>query len=266
MISSESDEALIASVCCAADGHGGTDVAQYLSENIVATTRMHLLSSDLGSRTRVLKETLHFLDQTLTTSTASSAAQSSDSEKPFARVGSTATVALVSDRHVTLACIGDSPAFLLQHQQITQIFEPHRLDRADERERIKAAGGRVVWNPVPRVNGKLSLSRTVGYFSLRNSGVEPLAETFEHELDGSESAIVLVSDGVSDVTSPAAVASIVASSQTAREASNTLLDFSYDHGSSDNMSAIVIALPAWTRTRTATKADAIPYSLTKPSS
>lgn len=45
---------------------------------------------------------------------------------------------------------------------VKELTRDHHPDRDDERSRIEAAGGYVDWGGVPRVNGQLAISRSIG--------------------------------------------------------------------------------------------------------
>jgi len=62
--------------------------------------------------------------------------------------------------HVSMTVAGN----LTTSPSATELTEDHHPDRDDERARIEAAGGYVaVWG-VPRVNGVLAMSRSIGDF------------------------------------------------------------------------------------------------------
>lgn len=93
--------------------------------------------------------------------------------------GSTATVALVTPRHIYLAYLGDSPCFIM-HPQTGMVLEEmgkHEPSLAVETARIQAAGGFVEIDEygIPRVDGMLAVSRAFGDFSLAWKGKAPPA-------------------------------------------------------------------------------------------
>lgn len=53
------------------------------------------------------------------------------------------------------------------HLSATELTDDHHPDRKDEKARIKAAGGSVILWGVPRVNGVLALSRSIGDLYLK---------------------------------------------------------------------------------------------------
>jgi len=93
--------------------------------------------------------------------------------------GSTATVALVTPKHIYLAYLGDSPAFMMHPQSGHVIKEmgKHEPSLAEETARIQAAGGfvEIDENGTPRVDGMLAVARAFGDFSLNWKGATPPA-------------------------------------------------------------------------------------------
>lgn len=85
--------------------------------------------------------------------------------------GSTASIALLTPRHIVVAYIGDSPVCLLDPRSGLLLKEAgkHEPTLAVESERIKAAGGTVEVDEygTPRVDGALMVSRAFGDFSLK---------------------------------------------------------------------------------------------------
>ena len=93
--------------------------------------------------------------------------------------GSTATVALVTSKHIYLAYLGDSPA-LMMHPQSGHVLKEmgkHEPSLAEETARIEAAGGfvEIDENGTPRVDGMLAVARAFGDFSLNWKGATPPA-------------------------------------------------------------------------------------------
>ena len=93
--------------------------------------------------------------------------------------GSTATVALVTPKHIYMAYLGDSPCFLLNPRNgwIIERMGKHEPSLAGETARINAAGGFVEIDEcgTPRVDGMLAVARAFGDFSLNWKGREPPA-------------------------------------------------------------------------------------------
>jgi serine/threonine protein phosphatase PrpC len=91
--------------------------------------------------------------------------------------GSTASVVLLTPRHVLVAYIGDSPVFMMDPRTglILKEAGKHEPTLAVETERIKAAGGTVEIDEygTPRVDGALMVSRAFGDFSLKFDPTKP---------------------------------------------------------------------------------------------
>lgn len=58
--------------------------------------------------------------------------------------------------------------------QAEELTRDHHPDRDDEKVRIEAAGGVVLVIGVPRVNGILAVSRSIGDIRLKRSILNPL--------------------------------------------------------------------------------------------
>ena len=113
----------------------------------------------------------------------------------------------------------------------------------DERERIEAAGGMVVWIGVWRVNGNLSVSRAIGDVNDKKYVIgEPDVRTVER--DGSEDYLVLACDGVWDVTNGEELVECVsqhlAGGGSRQTTAKAIIDFAKSEGSGDNMTCIVV--------------------------
>lgn len=56
----------------------------------------------------------------------------------------------------------------LTHFTVKELTRDHHPDRDDERSRVETAGGYVLeWGGVPRVNGQLAVSRSIGDLSYK---------------------------------------------------------------------------------------------------
>ncbi|CAD6210581.1 unnamed protein product [Miscanthus lutarioriparius] len=116
-------------------------------------------------------------------------------------VGSTAVVAVVGPRHLVVANCGDSRAVLFSGGAAIPLSDDHKPDRADELERIHAAGGRVIFWDGARVFGMLAMSRAIGDSYLKPFVIsDPEVRVVERK-DGEDEFLILASDGLWDVVS-----------------------------------------------------------------
>uniref|UniRef100_A0ACD5V837 Uncharacterized protein n=1 Tax=Avena sativa TaxID=4498 RepID=A0ACD5V837_AVESA len=115
-------------------------------------------------------------------------------------VGSTAVVALLVRDRVIVANCGDSRAVLCRGARAVPLSMDHKPDRPDERARIEAVGGQVVFLDGPRVGGILAMSRAIGHEILKPEVIcEPkIMITIRSDDDD---FLILASDGLWDVIS-----------------------------------------------------------------
>lgn len=218
------------------DGHAGTDAAvysvshlhQFLAESSFYPTDPERALRDAFSRTDSL-----FLEKC---------------NRENLRSGTTAVCALLrpTEQMLYVAWLGDSQALLVRNGQGMQVVNPHKPDRKDERERIEDMGGCVLFWGTWRVNGELAVSRAIG-----DLGYKPYV-TSEPDvtavpLNGTEDFLVLACDGLWDFVSEQEA--VMAVYQQIAEApgdieyvSQRLVQLSKLHGSTDNISVIVVFL------------------------
>ncbi|CAK7346524.1 unnamed protein product [Dovyalis caffra] len=130
--------------------------------------------------------------------------------------GSTANVVLLYDGQILVANVGDSKALLMSVKILsaslstTELTYDHHPDREDETARIKAAGGSVILWGVPRVNGILAMSRSIGDVALKRFGVIAEPEfTGWRVLTANDRYLVVASDGMFESLTPQDVAELI---------------------------------------------------------
>jgi len=207
------------------DGHGGRKVSQYLKQKLYLAFEAHMqrqrsimglsyrspeipISADVGFGKdigKALKEAIMQID--------SEVLKWDDWEEQ----GSTCLVVKVDPDTRTIFCanVGDSRAVLCRDGRSVPLSADHKPDCEEERKRIEAAGGKVVWveaatgeffetpgkegEGVFRVNGNLSLSRSIGNREERPYIVSsPVIERFTFD-PLHDSFIIVGSDGLWDV-------------------------------------------------------------------
>jgi len=144
--------------------------------------------------------------------------------------GTTASVALLSresqgEGPMRLRCghVSDSSVIYAKKAkggswEVTLLTDPHKPDRADEEERILAAGGRVQLPEEPGLPSRLmcdkfdlAMSRSMGDFHARPYGLisEPEISPEQVLEECDEHMIIAASDGIWDVIPPAQACQIV---------------------------------------------------------
>ncbi|XP_020282123.1 uncharacterized protein LOC109853937 [Pseudomyrmex gracilis] len=217
------------------DGHGGQDAAAYCA------THLH----------QYLVESVHYptdpkqalRDAFLTTD--AQFIEKSNIKK--LNGGTTAVCALVINKKLYIAWVGDSMASLVSRGEVMNLVNPHRPTREDETERITNMGGAVVHcMGVLRVNGFLSISRAIGDV-LYKPFISGEPEVRCVHLDGTEDFLIIACDGLWDYVDPRTAALRVY-----RQVKQNPHDLKYVHqallqsakraGSQDNITVIVVFL------------------------
>ncbi|KAK3161747.1 hypothetical protein QOZ80_1BG0080920 [Eleusine coracana subsp. coracana] len=201
------------------DGHGGSQVADYcghrmhvaLREALMMTTTTGL-SLSLAGKMKKSRDDLDIIKehwekvfgdcfQRVDDEVSSGKASSVNKPVPDGDVGSTAVVALVCSSHVIIANCGDSRVVLCRGKVPLVMSLDHKPDRKDERARIEAAGGNVIyWNNAHRVSGILAMSRSIGD-RYAKPFVIPKPEVIVVPRAKDDDCLILATDGMWDVIS-----------------------------------------------------------------
>jgi len=112
--------------------------------------------------------------------------------------GCTAVVVTMRGSKLYVHWCGDSEALLCHRSRSLKLVEPHTPARADEKARISAAGGTVVWFGTWRVNGTLGVARSIGD-SEHAAVVIASPDSIERDITPDDSFVMLASDGLFDV-------------------------------------------------------------------
>ncbi|KAJ7952139.1 putative Protein phosphatase 2c [Quillaja saponaria] len=235
------------------DGHGGAAVANACRD------RLHqLLANEID---QVWRDGDKVLDWQKVMSSCFTKMEQEVAENTMVlasgeMIGSTAVVVVVGRVEVAVANCGDSRAVMGRGGVALQLSRDHKPDRPDERERIEAAGGRIInWNG-NRVLGVLATSRSIGDFYLKPYVIcEPEVTVFDRT--ESDEFLIIASDGLWDVVSNELGCEVVRrclDGQTtmrfpdgfvgscAAQAAALLAELALARGSRDNISVIVVQL------------------------
>ncbi len=145
--------------------------------------------------------------------------------------GTTLTCALLIDRRVYLAHVGDSRAYLYYNQQLTQITRDHSyVDKLVELGQITAADAAV--HPHRNV-----LYRAVG------QGDQLEIDIHMQDLPHG-SRLLLCCDGLWGMLTDAAIQTILATAATPQNACEQLIAAANEAGGRDNITAVIVESPA----------------------
>ncbi|XP_026184360.1 protein phosphatase 1E [Mastacembelus armatus] len=216
------------------DGHGGVDAAIYAANHLhVNLVHQESFSQDPGE---ALCKAFKLTDERFV----------KKASRENLRCGTTGVVTFLRGRTLYVAWLGDSQVILVRRGQVVELMKPHKPDREDEKQRIEALGGCVIWFGTWRVNGSLSVSRSIG-----DSEHKPyICGDADHNifpLDGSEDYLILACDGFWDTVSPDEAVRVVSDHLQENAGDTTmvahkLVASARDAGSSDNITVIVVFL------------------------
>ncbi len=233
-------------VCGVCDGHGGSQVSDWLKDNLGPCVVQSLRRGE--SLVKAFENAQKLLETQL-------------SKFVTLNIGSTCCIAVIFPKHniYYIANSGDSRAVIVDTQNtITgsrRVTQDHKPDDAVEKARIEAARGFVTETMgVARINGQLSVSRGFGDGSLRDYGVTEKPDIFGPFVLYENNAIVLACDGLYDVVTDAGVSAMTTyhlngcvapisleKSVIAQRAVEQLRNLAFASHSSDNISVMLIA-------------------------
>ena len=171
------------------------------------------------------------------------------------RSGSTGVVVVLTTSHILCANTGDSRAVLRRNGKVLPLSFDHKPSDIAERRRITLAGGVVKGK---RVDGDLAVSRAFGDFaykqdktlSIEKQRVAVLPDLIVYPRDAAgDEFIIIACDGIWDVASNKQCTEFVQSLLSEGETDlgnicEEALDTCLDRNSRDNMTMMLIGLPA----------------------
>ncbi|XP_071710146.1 probable protein phosphatase 2C 75 [Rutidosis leptorrhynchoides] len=247
------------------DGHGGHHVSALCKDNMHVILEEELMR--VKSRTARDKEELwrsaisrsfERIDEMAMTLCECNGVEKykvCKSHPQFSIVGSTAVIALLTPEYLIVANCGDSRAVLCRNGKAVPLSVDHKPDREDERARIEALGGRILFaGNGARVEGVLAMSRAIGDRLLKQV-VTSEPEFMFIKREAGDMNLILASDGLWDVLSSELSCEVVHKCQeedlkcnlrAARSATAVaaalLVRLAMGRRSSDNISVIVVDL------------------------
>ena len=145
-------------LCTILDGHGGYEVSDYVSKNIVKTFENNInwieYKNSIDNQQSfsnlikiALEECFMEIDSNLIN---------------YQNIGSCITLVIITPKLIYCANSGDSRTILIKENSIViPLSEDHKPLNIEERKRIEDDNGYIIYN---RVNGRLSVSRAFGDF------------------------------------------------------------------------------------------------------
>jgi protein phosphatase len=206
-------------LCAVADGMGGHAAGDVASATVIEAIRaFDVDASDPGQLTTILGAAVQEANKQLT--------KRVEADPGLASMGSTLTAMLWSGRHVAVANIGDSRAYLLRDRVLRQITEDHVLVN-------------LVASPMPAQTA----AYLVRYLDARPGWSPDL--TLRPARPGDR--YLICSDGLSGVVSPEAIRDALTDADDLDQAVAELIRLAHEAGAPDNVTLIAIDVPggAW---------------------
>ena len=239
------------------DGHGGKDVASFLSINLHHFLVKEINTINFGKND---EENINNILESIKTAFMK-IDQEILSNNNFANdVGSTATLIFIYYNNLntnninnddiddinnlerTLICanVGDSSGYLINKLNIKQITKQHKCEDINEVQRIKDKGGIVFQG---RIFGKLILTRTIGDKEMKKYGVLNTPDFFVKKIEKDDLFVVIASDGIWDVVNEDELFNMGNEKEIGSEAfSKKIMTIAKERDTRDNSSCIVIKL------------------------
>ncbi|RLN71007.1 hypothetical protein BBJ28_00002488 [Nothophytophthora sp. Chile5] len=199
-------------------------------------------------------------------SALAAAAQRSQGRSFSMEDGSTCLVAMVRDGILHVGNVGDSRAVLSTRKgNAIAMSEDQKPNRKDERQRLEAKGAFITGKPdfmyrmwplkkmldVPRVNGSLAVSRSIGDLSLKPwISCDPEIKT--HKITKGDQFLILASDGLWDVVTSKAAAQLASTFTDPQEVAEALVALALARHTFDNVTVVVINLESYARSTSRT--------------
>lgn len=205
-----------------ADGMGGAQAGEVASR-LAAETLREQEFGDLSA----LEQTVELIRE------ANRRVYAYSSENASARgMGTTMTVALVEGNRVTIGHVGDSRAYLLRDEQLTQLTQDHSLVA----ELVRSG----------RLSPEEAESHPRRSVITRALGTDSDVEVDVFSLQGRDGDLYLLcSDGLTSMVSDEAIASLLSNSRADLDnAAEKLIDAANKAGGEDNISVVLFALDA----------------------
>jgi serine/threonine protein phosphatase PrpC len=220
------------------DGHGGAEVASYLSTHMKMVVKSLLELFGQGMINIDIPRILHNAFETVVRNIPLVIST---------HTGSTAVVILKYKEDIWIANCGDSRAIMNSGFNAVPLTFDHKPTRHDEYMRITMKGGKVLKTFAEdcyRVNGVLAVSRAIGDFSL-SPHVTWEPEIHHYTVNKSNAYIFMATDGIWDVLSNVELVSIINNCYLSKRhlsIGSQLVGIARQRGSSDNIAFIIIPL------------------------
>ena len=207
------------------DGHGGDESAK-MCQSLFPEVFARLIKQAPFNVEQNLKKTFQTLDDEA-------------KKRKYKNVGNTATVIYITNKTLFCANVGDSSCVMVFNDCAKKVSIDHKATDPNERKRIESCGGKVIDE---RLNGILAVSRGIGDFDMKNTGLSCEPFVYKTLIDETTEYCVIASDGIWDVMKPEDIYKICRRDQNPDVIVESIVDEAIERESEDNISCIVICL------------------------
>lgn len=215
------------------DGHGGKEAAE-ITAGMLTPYFMHAWAKELEKPLKDRRNEYELLREAYLNVDAHLV------ERDIRSGTTAANLYIIGDRFLA-ANAGDTRVIIGTRKGFFLLTKDHKPDLPEERARIESLGGRVISCGAARVEGVLAMSRALGDTSLK-----PYISSEPRIVEGhpgkENDYAVLACDGVWDVLMPDEVIQIARASIDPRRAAEEISKQALNHGSTDNITVIVLDL------------------------
>ncbi|GMF23253.1 unnamed protein product [Phytophthora lilii] len=244
------------------DGHAGDRASRFCAENVFPRILEQLalestVNDAITNAVRALDADFCTIARHSSNSAIATAARRSNGRSFATDDGSTLLVAIVRDGLLHVGNVGDSRAVVVTRNgdTIAMSFD-QKPNRKDERERLEAKGAFITGKPsctrwplkkmldVPRVNGQLAVSRSIGDLSLKPYiSCDPEVQT--RKISKNDRFLILATDGLWDVVTNKVAAQVASRFKDPQAAADALVALALDRHTTDNVTVMVVKLEAY---------------------
>jgi protein phosphatase len=205
-------------VCDGMGGHKGGDVASQLAVEIV---QKNLVFTDPEQVIPALLDTVHLANRLIY--------EQGQSDETLHEMGTTLTAAVIQERKMVVAHIGDSSLFFYHDGRLSKVTQDHTL--AEQ----MLTDGLIKPADLPTNVYNHVLTRAVGI----NPQVE--VDIYQEEIQPGD-WILICSDGLTDLVKEKEIVQHLSSAQTPQQAARALIDSALGQGGFDNVTVVLVSI------------------------
>ncbi len=209
--------------CILADGMGGHNAGEVASAMATEIISNELLHSDMqGDENKIVQQIMASLDYANNEIYRKSVTNSQN-----AGMGTTAVVFYLDGKTAYIANIGDSRAYLIENENITQLTSDHSIV-----QKLLESGA---------ISPEEARNHPEKNIITKALGTEPFEEYDIYEFSVREGdRVLLCSDGLTDMLLDEDIKNIVLNAASGEEALNALVDLAKENGGKDNITVVLI--------------------------